>query len=209
MHSNDSSEKLPKSFWFLKLILSLFLLMLILVLLIPYYNIKINPQPSDITSKDIGLDEMLNQNLTFPNGDRTITSQSDLNKFVTANNVLIKSIADKIVVRACSSPSQSCQAKALFYFVRNNFVYISDPVYTEYVKYPLETMINGGGDCDDLAVLTASLIQSIGIQTEFVFVPEHVYLKIYLPEEDSINSENGWFYADPTCSNCNFGEKVK
>lgn len=55
----------------------------------------------------------------------------------------------------------------------NNFVkemiYVSDPRSSvEYVQFPEETIKVKGGDCDDLSVAFASLLESIGIETSFV-----------------------------------------
>lgn len=55
----------------------------------------------------------------------------------------------------------------------DNFVkgmnYVSDPrASVEHVQFPNETIKLKGGDCDDLSVCFASLLESIGIQTAFV-----------------------------------------
>ncbi|MEG8946128.1 hypothetical protein [Rosettibacter firmus] len=47
--------------------------------------------------------------------------------------------------------------------------YVSDPrASVEHVQFPNETIKLKGGDCDDLSVCFASLLESIGIQTAFV-----------------------------------------
>lgn len=55
----------------------------------------------------------------------------------------------------------------------NNFVkqlqYVSDPRSNiERVQLPMETLNIKGGDCDDLSVSFASILESIGIQTAFI-----------------------------------------
>ncbi|PKL09185.1 MAG: hypothetical protein CVV51_05085 [Spirochaetae bacterium HGW-Spirochaetae-7] len=37
------------------------------------------------------------------------------------------------------------------------------------------TLVRGSGDCDDLTVLFASLLESVGIETGFITVPGHIY----------------------------------
>lgn len=74
------------------------------------------------------------------------------------------------------------RAKAIFdalgeYGVR----YVSDPndplgEGIDYVQFPDETLEIKAGDCDDLAVLYASLLESIGIETELIYVPSHVFV---------------------------------
>lgn len=48
----------------------------------------------------------------------------------------------------------------------------------DYVQYPRETLQRKTGDCDDLTVLIAALMESIGISTAFVTIPGHVFLLI-------------------------------
>ena len=46
--------------------------------------------------------------------------------------------------------------------------YVTDNVstkYDEYPKYPAETLVDNGGDCEDTAILTASLINGMGYGT--------------------------------------------
>jgi hypothetical protein len=52
---------------------------------------------------------------------------------------------------------------AIGHWVGANVKYVSDPRGLEYVASPLETLRVGAGDCDDFAVLIASLYESIGL----------------------------------------------
>jgi len=52
---------------------------------------------------------------------------------------------------------------AIGHWVGVNVRYVSDPRGLEYVAFPLETLRVGAGDCDDFAVLIASLYESIGL----------------------------------------------
>ena len=65
--------------------------------------------------------------------------------------------------------------------------YVSDPRNTfsqtssgntaiDYVQLPGETLSKKAGDCDDLTVLYASLLESVGISTAIITVPGHVFL---------------------------------
>ena len=61
-------------------------------------------------------------------------------------------------------------------------VYVRDPNSApnqnslDYVMFPDETMAKKAGDCDDLTVLLASLLESVEISTAIVTVPGHVFL---------------------------------
>ncbi len=51
------------------------------------------------------------------------------------------------------------------YWVANNIAYVKDPHGLEYVAEPRETLKVKAGDCDDYAVLLASLYRSVGLRT--------------------------------------------
>ncbi len=46
----------------------------------------------------------------------------------------------------------------------------------DFVRYPRETLAGKAGDCDDIAVLYASLLQAIGVDTALVDVQDHIFL---------------------------------
>jgi hypothetical protein len=59
--------------------------------------------------------------------------------------------------------------------------YVSDPndplgTGIDYIQTPSETLSLKGGDCDDLAVLYASALESVGVGTALVHVPGHVFV---------------------------------
>lgn len=61
------------------------------------------------------------------------------------------------------------KTKIIFNNVVKNLTYVSDPrIKWDFVQYPSETLKLKGGDCDDLAVLFSSLLESIGIETALV-----------------------------------------
>ena len=122
-------------------------------------------------------------------------------------NRKIKQIADQIVTLSCTETHPVCNAKAIFYFVQNNFNYLNDPLAFEYYKTPQESLQSNTGDCDDSSILTASLLQAVGFRTRFVFVPGHVFVQVRIPEAiSSYKDEDNWINLDATCSGCKFGE---
>jgi hypothetical protein len=46
-----------------------------------------------------------------------------------------------------------------------NLKYEKDTVGEEYPNYPVETLVDKGGDCEDTAILTAALLQAMGYDT--------------------------------------------
>lgn len=48
----------------------------------------------------------------------------------------------------------------------------------EYVRYPIETLVDGCGDCEDKVVLLASLLHEMGIDFILLSLPEHLALAV-------------------------------
>jgi hypothetical protein len=59
--------------------------------------------------------------------------------------------------------------KAPFAFVQGN------PVYTDSISIPRDTLKRITGDCDDLTVLYCSLLETVGVDTAYVTTPGHIY----------------------------------
>jgi tetratricopeptide (TPR) repeat protein len=56
----------------------------------------------------------------------------------------------------------------------------------DFLQFPRQTLEFRGGDCDDLAVLYAALLESLGVETAFITIPGHIYCAFALeigPEE--------------------------
>jgi opacity protein-like surface antigen len=79
---------------------------------------------------------------------------------------------------------------------RENIRYLSDPNVPYYqddrVQFARETLNLKTGDCDDLVVLYASLLESVGIHTAFVDVrdPEETMAHLYLLFDSGVSAEN-------------------
>src|SRR3989338_5907346 len=161
----------------IKYIIMVFLLLLIVLWYFPTESIKLDPEPSRIPA----IEEVLPQNFQLDNQTITIKNKNDFYSYIKPNDPFIKQIASKIAAISCNG-NKICQAKAVYYFVRDNIEYVADPVLFEYVEDPKETLSTGSADCDGHAVLLATLEESIGINSELVFIPNHVLVSIYLPE---------------------------
>ncbi len=196
----ENPEEEPEP-WYkgpIRWILALFLILIILSWVIPEYAVKLDPNPERIPS----ISEVVPKDIVVEN--KTTNNYLEL---LEPNDPVIKRAADKIISLSECSSSKICQAKAIFYFIRDSFDYVSDPLQFEYVKSAKESLVSHNGDCDDSAVLAANLLQAIGIRTRFVFVPNHVYIEAYLPESlKRYKSEQDWVALDLTCKKCDFGE---
>lgn len=55
--------------------------------------------------------------------------------------------------------------------------YVTDNVstgYDEYARYPIETLVDNGGDCEDTSILMASLVDGMGYGVVLLNLPKHV-----------------------------------
>ena len=168
--------------WFLRVVLGLFLIILLILFVVPYYGIKLDPEPKRV----ISLSEALE------------------GKEVAKD--LIKFVADKVVASACESGSKVCHAKALFYFVRDNFRYVADPVGEEYIESPEEFLIAGGGDCESGSLFLVALLKKVGINANVVVKGRHAFVRVYLQEVLKKYKKGEYVYLDWTCKECGFGE---
>jgi transglutaminase-like putative cysteine protease len=87
------------------------------------------------------------------------------------------------------TPAQNdcAEVEALFNFVRDHIRYTRDVYGVETLATPDKTLAMRVGDCDDMTVLLATLLESIGYPTRFVIEGyqegagwEHVYLETCL-----------------------------
>jgi hypothetical protein len=74
-----------------------------------------------------------------------------------------------------------------------NIVYQEDidPVTkqeSDYWKYPLETLAEGNGDCEDTAILAAALLKEMGYDVAVVILPEHAAVAV------TCETCNGYYY---------------
>lgn len=116
------------------------------------------------------------------------------------------------------------QARRLYEYVRDEIMYIHDPVGIEEIQPPETTLRLGAGDCDDKAVLLSALLQSIGFKTCLFIAdtdndgyPDHVYPGVYLPEAPELYKPlqtkrlsdgrdlHDWIPLDPTYEDSDFG----
>jgi len=111
--------------------------------------------------------------------------------FITPDNEKVMEISRNVVGQNPDSNPESIKnfttAKSLFDELKKMGIrYQSDPnipfYQDDYVQFAIETKEKGVGDCDDLVVLYASLLESVGINTAFVQVKDphkeiaHLYL---------------------------------
>lgn len=192
--------KLPHPF---SILMGLILLLLIIMMVVPWYGITLDPEPKHIPGKEV----LPLKILDLVNKSESLSSEMKVNykRLMMPDHPALRLMASRIATQSCES-EKICHSKAIFYWVRDNFQYVGDPP-TGYLEDPFETMYMGGGDCDSLAILLANLEQAIGVNTRLAFIPGHVYVQVWIEHAPrKYKEKDGWITLDPTCRTCDFGE---
>ncbi len=78
-------------------------------------------------------------------------------------------------VKDCPAGDRTCVLTELYRFVQHDIGYLADPVAREHIQSPQATLQIGAGDCEDLSILLASLLDNVGIPNYLVFTSDHAY----------------------------------
>ncbi len=84
--------------------------------------------------------------------------------------------------------------------------YVSDG--EDFAQYPVETLCEGCGDCEDKSILFASLVRSLGFDVRICIVPGHCFVAVKL-DSPPVHG-GGWHIARPdgnyyTCETTGYG----
>ena len=130
-----------------------------------------------------------------------------LGYFVNPESDPIREFSRSIIMEGVTEPDNRknsvLTARLVFQALGNRKIrYLSDPNIPFYkddrVQFAESTLELGTGDCDDLVVLYASLLESLGIHTAFVDVqdPEKDTAHLYLLFDSGISPEESELVAD-------------
>ncbi|MFH1509540.1 MAG: hypothetical protein ABID67_00100 [Candidatus Nealsonbacteria bacterium] len=116
--------------------------------------------------------------------------------YVTSEDKYIKEIAD--MLKTASEKNNYSGSLFATAFIQS-LGYVGDDVigYNDYPKYPLETLAEQNGDCEDTSYLAAAIIEAMGIDSVLVELPGHMAIAIAFSGEPSgyyYKMNNGWRY---------------
>lgn len=116
----------------------------------------------------------------------------------------IRMLAQQIT-RGLKSHDELAEVTALQHFVRDRIRYVKDVDGVETLQAPPYTLKMQSGDCDDKAILLATLLGSVGYPAQFIALGfngrdfTHVLTAVklgtrFIPLETIVNgAEPGWF----------------
>ncbi len=118
-----------------------------------------------------------------------------LGSFLHKDHPQIINLARKAItlqgVNSSNIPKTILKTLKIFTLLKSlSLKYVNDPSSyrnlskgkVDYIQYPLETLSRKTGDCDDLTVLTSSLLESVGLETALVSLPGHIFLMVLVPD---------------------------
>lgn len=72
--------------------------------------------------------------------------------------------------------------------------------YDEFRRYAIETLIEGGGDCEDTTILAAAILSGLGESTALIFTPGHIALGVSGDFKGTAFAYNGtnYYYCETT-----------
>jgi len=159
-------------------------------------DIEIEGRAGQIEKKDFSTQILIHSRNAW-NGD-----MDKLVYFVTPDEAQVftmnRGIVNQLEFDSAKEVESVAKALAVFNALRDKgIVYHRDPNIPFYkddrVQFAVETLSIGSGDCDDLVVLYASCLESLGIRTAFVEVrdPDQEIAHLYLLFDAGIPPEEG------------------
>lgn len=136
------------------------------------------------------------KDLYFFYKNRTRASTEDYSIYVThpTDDEYITTVIDKLNQIAAEEGLDEAETVNLVITFVQSLPYTSDDVTTtfdEYPRYPLETLVDEGGDCEDTSILTSALLETMGINVVLLNIPDHMAVGV---NADAIGSY--WTYED-------------
>lgn len=112
------------------------------------------------------------------------------------------------VTRACAARSDDCELRAVFDFIVKNVRYTGDITTKDTFQTALRTLQFAGGDCDDMAILVATLVMENGFTPRWRITSntgatwDHIFTLVGTPKHKPAR----WTVLDTTLGVGRFGD---
>jgi hypothetical protein len=102
---------------------------------------------------------------------------------VVSRDAELEKVANHLVRRRCEQGDKACEAFHITRFVASEIRYQPDGRGAgDYVRPWRQTYESRGGDCEDQAILLASMLEAVGSKTLMFFTKDHVHPGVCLSE---------------------------
>ena len=130
----------------------------------------------------------------------------------TDDDATIASLAAELLTLAHAAALNEWEALHLIISFVQSFRYV--PEETEYPRYPIETLIEGCGDCEDLAILTADILRQLGFDVVLLAFTEEMHMAVgiraYPPDGRTANAfdwnGDSYYYLETTAAGWTIGQ---
>ena len=125
-------------------------------------------------------------------------------RFVTYRDPVIITIANDIIDTSTST-GDPCRFCVAIDFVES-MLYQYDIEYTtqpDYPKYPIETIRDGRGDCEDTSFLMSSILEALGVDTILLLYSDHMavgFASSTCPGDSYVYKEERYCFLETTSS---------
>lgn len=130
--------------------------------------------------------------------------------YVTSENIYIKEIAKMLEKEANGNNYTKSEFAVAFI---QSLGYVKDEVigYDDYPKYPLETLAEQNGDCEDTSYLAAAIIDAMNVDNVLIKLPGHMAIAIAFSGSPSgyyyrLNNGRDYYYIETTDKDWRIGE---
>lgn len=123
-----------------------------------------------------------------------------------------RNVIRRLVEQCCTRDStEVAHIRSALTFVQS-LPYVSDMEsmgVNEYVRYPLETLADGEGDCEDKVVLLAAMLKEMGIDFVLFVIPDHLALGVHsdslVSNQYFLINDRRYYYVETTTPNWEIG----
>ncbi|RRJ90107.1 transglutaminase [Paenimyroides tangerinum] len=142
------------------------------------FAMSADPNPQDV---------IVSKLLPFPNKSK-IEAAVEYNNPKVRNYALMATTKHFRDVKGFHDYRQIIQCFAIFKEVQSRWNYVNDPKNREYIAKATESLEHFSGDCDDHAILMASLIRAVGGTPRIIHTQAHMYPEMLIGDESNLEN---------------------
>ncbi len=131
----------------------------------------------------------------------------------TTEDAFIKDLTEELNTTLASEGYDEFETVSCILAFVQSLPYTSDSsssAYDEYPRFPIETLVDDGGDCEDTSILFATIMLILGYGTIYINPPEHIAVGVLgdsdLPGTYWTYHEKPYYYCETTGENFEIGE---
>lgn len=131
---------------------------------------------------------------------------------VTTQDYYVIQVANKLHEASVQKGYEAYDEVSFVLAFVQSLPYTSDSVttgYDEYPRFPIETLVDGGGDCEDTSILFATLVLILNYDAIFISPPSHSAVGVWGTDLDGYYwtyNNRTYYYCETTGDNWKIGE---